>query len=83
MNLEQSIIFQTSKNLAEAKKALVHLGSAWRGDWSDFDGRTLRSQLDRINKILDGELTFNQFCDDAGICKEHGCWLDNCCERTW
>lgn len=30
--------------------ALMKLGSAWREDWSEFDGRTLRSQLDGLRR---------------------------------
>lgn len=31
--------------------AMEMLGEAWRGDWSDFDGRTLRSQLDQLARL--------------------------------
>lgn len=33
---------------ARAQCALTHLGAAWRMDWSSFDGRSLRAQLDEI-----------------------------------
>lgn len=58
------------------------LGSAWRNDWSDFDGRTLRSQLEDIESLAlevaagtprDEALvrfrSINSLCE-AG----HGCW---------
>lgn len=32
--------------------AMAALGNAWRGDWSEFDGRTLRSQLDDLDPII-------------------------------
>lgn len=40
---------------------LTELGSAISGDWSNFDGRTMRSQLNKIILVLDGELTVEEF----------------------
>jgi hypothetical protein len=45
----------------EARKCLHALGSAWRYDWSDFDGRTLRGQLDEIDSVLSGKMTYKKF----------------------
>lgn len=40
-------------------RELVAIGQYYRNDWSDFDGRTLRSQLDDLvswgNKATKGE----------------------------
>ncbi len=39
-------------NREPVAEALVALGRAWRMDWSDFDGRTLRAQLEELSKAL-------------------------------
>lgn len=62
-------------HINEAKKCLTALGSAWRGDWSDFDGRSLRSQLDHIIAVLDEEDTYEEFCNICGIHPIDHCWL--------
>jgi uncharacterized protein with von Willebrand factor type A (vWA) domain len=43
------------QDMGATKAALSALGQAWRGDWSEFDGRTLRSQLNEITDLLDAE----------------------------
>lgn len=35
---------------------LSALGAAYRGDWSDFDGRSLRAQLDEVDRIIRQEV---------------------------
>lgn len=40
--------------LKEGALLLSRLGAYWRNDWSDFDGRTLRDQLDVIADFLEG-----------------------------
>jgi hypothetical protein len=32
--------------------AMAALGAAWRGDWSSFDGRVLRSQLEYLADLF-------------------------------
>lgn len=64
--------------VGQAKSALTHLGQAWRGDWSEFDGRTLRAQLDDLSLILDGKRTLAQFLAGCGICPDHSCWPEHC-----
>lgn len=49
--------------IEEAKLCLQALGSAWRHDWFEFDGRTLRSQLNEIEKVLDGKMNYHEFCE--------------------
>ena len=61
-------------NIEQAKKCLQALGNAWRGDWLDFDGRTLRSQLDDIEKVLDGKMTYETFLKSNGINSETLYW---------
>lgn len=40
---------QPSKVLAIVLREMNAYGQAWRLDWSDFDGRQLRSQLEGIS----------------------------------
>jgi hypothetical protein len=39
----------------ESLGLLAELGIRWRNDWSDFDGRVLRHQLDEIDDIVGRE----------------------------
>lgn len=67
-----------SDTIKETHIALNALAAAWRGDWSLFDGRTLRDQLGEIGEVLDGKLTAEQFCQMREICV-NGCgWLGYC-----
>lgn len=67
---------------------LDELGAAYRGDWSDFDGRSLKSQLQRITERLRAagnepltEEEALEFRIDFGLCeKGHGRWWNNCYE---
>jgi len=61
-------------NVEQAKKCLTALGSAWRNNWFDFDGRTLRSELEDIQRVLDGEMTYEQFLNTVGIDEEQLIW---------
>lgn len=54
-------------NITDTNKCLQALGSAWRGDWSDFDGRTLRDQLKEISQVLYGSVTYEEFCENWSI----------------
>jgi len=33
------------------------VGQDWRNDWSDFDGRTLRDQMNDLRNVADGSIT--------------------------
>lgn len=73
-----------SDNREQVKVALGLLGEAWRGDWSDFDGRTLRAQLDELAGHLDDKAKpFDGAFWAAlkGICPVNGCWCEYCPER--
>lgn len=48
------------------------LGACWRGDWMDFDGRTLRAQLED----LDWEP--NRFAISIGACIDCRSWTEHC-----
>lgn len=68
-----------SPHLAQIDLALAGLGQAWRGDWSDFDGRTLRHQLDQLRAALkDPAFDATRWLTLAGICPEHHCWFLHC-----
>jgi len=50
-----------------AKSCLHALGEAWRGDWSFFDGRSLRIQLNDVQSVLDGDMTPKDFMEKHDI----------------
>jgi hypothetical protein len=58
----------------DAKKCLVALGAAWRKNWEDFDGGALTRQLDEIIDVLDGNITYEEFCNNNGIDTVAHCW---------
>lgn len=63
--------------------ALRLLGQAYRGDWSDFDGRTLRDELNELADALDKALAGEEFDLERwqirlAICGECWCWFENC-----
>lgn len=37
-------------------REMTAIGQGWRTDWSEFDGRTLRLQLDKISKFANEAL---------------------------
>lgn len=48
--------FELAKQKPLASLGLLsELGTMWRNDWSDFDGRTLRTQLDTLETIIAAE----------------------------
>ena len=55
---------------ADIAKALRMLGAAYRGDWSDFDGRTLRHQLEELARFIEHPDDFELKCwaEVEGIC---------------
>lgn len=71
----------TVSNRDAVVRALTALGEAWRGDWMDFDGRTLRSQLQSVTDFLDDvapPITYEALCVSLGICPENQCWPQWC-----
>lgn len=59
------------------------LGSAYRGDWSDFDGRSLRAQLDELADALNEGTTLDvqRWAHLNGICPHARQWHEHCAER--
>lgn len=57
------------------------IGSKWRGDWSDFDGRTLRSEMNELRQVASGKLTVEQYRRFNGLCAlGGGHWTKYCYE---
>jgi hypothetical protein len=68
---------------------LAALGTAYRGDWSDMDGRALRSQLNEIDTIIRDEIAGNDvtalvdgFYAGNGICRSCHSWGGPDCDCT-
>lgn len=73
----------------QALNALSALGSAWRGDWNDFDGRTLRDQLDSwqalMRRALAGEMLEGEaeaWMRSEYICPVCRSWHEWCSEKA-
>jgi hypothetical protein len=43
----------TPQHADAVKTALSAIAARWRGDWSEFDGRTLRDQLAQVTRLFD------------------------------
>lgn len=59
---EQPKTTESASTVAQIRKvltALEELGQSWRNSWADFDGRTLRSEMEQatglIGRALDGD----------------------------
>lgn len=64
--------------------ALQLLGAAYRGDWSNFDGRTLRLELDGLSEYLrDPSKPFDliAWAHNEGICPVSRCWHEHCPDK--
>lgn len=68
--LDQLIQVETERTNMAANAAI--LGECWRGDWSQFDGRELRSQLEDLTETPD------QFAAGIGACMTCQCWCEYC-----
>ncbi len=51
------------ERLRTAVRCAQAVGLDWRMDWSFFDGRTLRDQMDDLDKVVSGEWTEKQYRD--------------------
>lgn len=55
------------------------VGRAYRGDWSDFDGRTLRTALDALDEVVAGAMSAERYRSLEGLCPAgQGHWIDYC-----
>lgn len=58
-----------------ALECLTDLGEAWRSDWSDFDGRTLRDQLYEIEDLVERECRGEDITERAQAFRTN--WLES------
>ncbi len=49
---------EVEAELERVKRNMLALGAAWRGDWFDFDGRQLKSQIEKILEKGEGGVDF-------------------------
>lgn len=70
-------------NQVKVAEALSLLGSAYRGDWSNFDGRSLRSELDDLAGALQTSVIFDldRWVIGESICPQNRSWAEHCPER--
>jgi len=61
-------------HVKSAKKCLKILGQAYKGDFSQVDGRIIQSQLDNIIDVLNGDWSVDTFCNAWGINPKERCW---------
>ena len=73
----------TADNKEPVADALGMLGSAYRGDWSDVDGRTLRDQLGELAVHLTSDEPFDAalWAANNNVCPEARSWVEHCDER--
>jgi len=50
---------EAGKVLEIVRREIEAIGQGWRNDWSFFDGRTLRAQLESISNFADKALKSN------------------------
>jgi hypothetical protein len=66
-------------NLECALILAVELGQCYRGDWSDFDGRTLKHQIEELQKVADGSESMDRYRAWNEMCSAgQGHWSDSC-----
>lgn len=46
----------TVEMIATVARALEELGTSWRNSWADFDGRTLRTEMEQATGLIDRAL---------------------------
>jgi hypothetical protein len=80
---EQVSVVRGVVNTQPVAEALGLLGAAYRGDWLDFDGRTLRAQLDELAAALTADEPFDvrRWAASSSICTEARSWAEHCTER--
>lgn len=73
------------ESLEALNDSLGVLGGAWRGDWSDFDGRTLRAQLEDFTTLSALAIAGANVVPEAkslpatwGACAACRCWAEYC-----
>ena len=74
----------TATNARPVAEALRRLGQAYRMDWSDFDGRSLRCELGELADALtsDNPFDLDRWTFTSNICPVSGGWFEHCDERS-
>lgn len=68
-------------NVANVAVALGALGSAYRGDWAEVDGRTIRDELAELAGYLAPDASpfdLDRWYVSECICPVEGCWAEHC-----
>lgn len=66
-------------NLECALLLAQELGQCYRGDWTDFDGSTLRNQMNALSKVADGTVSIATYRSMNCMCPAgQGHWSENC-----
>lgn len=65
-------------------EALRRLGGAYRGDWSDLDGRSIQTALDGLASRLvsDEPFDLDWWTIDQGMCPDTLGWASECPSRV-
>lgn len=76
---------ESTSGPAEVIRAIEAVRQAWRGDWSDFDGRTLRSQLNQLCGLMESALSGEDVSEAVAafyvstcICPQCQSWTEHC-----
>lgn len=71
------------ENKVLVASALRALGNAYRMDWSNFDGRTLRSELELLADAIASPNPFNMdhWYMGENICPESNRWAEWCDQK--
>jgi hypothetical protein len=65
-----------------ALTAAQEIGQAWRGSWADFDGRTLRDEMNELSLIADGSMSIERYRASNSLCPAgSGHWTEFCHEE--
>ncbi len=77
--MSDSVAEESSKIQTDVAMALDALAGAYRGDWSTFDGRTLRDQLQVLSTALTtGEFYLGDWARSEDLCLTCHSWLYHC-----
>lgn len=64
---------------------MLALGSAYRGDWAQVDGRALKAEMSMLEQLMQAELRGDQAAAmdlfrsvTCNVCLECGQWSEHC-----
>lgn len=64
---EQEELITENKRLKTCLALAREVGHHWRMNWGDFDGRTLRHQMEDLRLVADGSMTGARYRADWGL----------------